>query len=62
MTKATTADLIRKAQGKGMKVIPWTVNDLPAMQRLLEAGADGIISDYPNLFQQLNASGIQQQL
>lgn len=53
--KATTADLIRKAQGKGMKVIPWTVNDLPAMQRLLEAGADGIISDYPNLFQQLNA-------
>lgn len=62
MIKTISADLIPKAQGKGMKVIPWTVNDLPAMRQLLEAGADGNTSDHPNLFQQLKTSDIQQQL
>jgi glycerophosphoryl diester phosphodiesterase len=35
---------------KGMKVIVWTVNTLPEMQKMLNLGVDGIISDYPNLF------------
>ncbi|MFY0591885.1 glycerophosphodiester phosphodiesterase family protein [Roseivirga sp.] len=33
---------------KGMKVIPWTVNDLKTMKRLVDIGVDGIITDYPN--------------
>lgn len=33
---------------KGMKVIPWTVNDRDRMERLIEMGVDGIITDYPN--------------
>ncbi|MGW8121165.1 glycerophosphodiester phosphodiesterase [Roseivirga echinicomitans] len=39
-------DLIHK---KGMKVIPWTVNDRKDMERLVAEGVDGIITDYPNL-------------
>lgn len=33
---------------KGMKVIPWTVNDRYRMEKLIEMGVDGIITDYPN--------------
>ena len=36
-----------------MKVIPWTVNDLKTMQQLIGMGVDGLISDYPQLFNQL---------
>lgn len=33
---------------KGMKVVPWTVNEVNIMKRLIEIGVDGIITDYPN--------------
>jgi glycerophosphoryl diester phosphodiesterase len=36
------------AHNKGMKVVPWTVNTQKDMQRLLEWGVDGIITDYPD--------------
>jgi glycerophosphoryl diester phosphodiesterase len=48
-----TAVLIQKCHEKGIKVIPWTVNTLKRMEKLKAMGVDGIISDYPNLFQQL---------
>ena len=38
-------DLIHE---KGMKVIPWTVNDRKDMERLVADGVDGIITDYPD--------------
>lgn len=44
-----TAEIVRSLQGKGMKVIPWTVNTSEQMKALLEMGVDGIITDYPNL-------------
>lgn len=31
-----------------MKLIPWTVNDPSDMQKLIELGVDGIITDYPD--------------
>jgi glycerophosphoryl diester phosphodiesterase len=34
----------------GIKVLPWTVNDKAGIDRLKALGVDGIISDYPNLF------------
>jgi|TARA_Y100000310_G_scaffold101118_2_gene99023 glycerophosphoryl diester phosphodiesterase len=34
---------------KGMKINAWTVNSQPAMEWLLRKGADGIISNYPEL-------------
>lgn len=33
---------------KGIKVIPWTVNEVGDMKKLMEMGVDGIITDYPN--------------
>jgi glycerophosphoryl diester phosphodiesterase len=42
--------LIEKCHQQNIKVIPWTVNDKPAITRLKEWGVDGIISDYPDLF------------
>jgi glycerophosphoryl diester phosphodiesterase len=45
-----TAELIKKCHNQKIKVIPWTVNDRKEMERLKGLGVDGIISDYPNLF------------
>lgn len=33
---------------RGIKVVPWTVNEMADMQRLVEMGVDGIITDYPD--------------
>ncbi|MEP2024924.1 glycerophosphodiester phosphodiesterase family protein, partial [Reichenbachiella sp.] len=35
-------------QSQGIQVIPWTVNETEDIQRVLDWGVDGIISDYPN--------------
>ncbi|CCQ45890.1 glycerophosphoryl diester phosphodiesterase family protein [Pseudarthrobacter siccitolerans] len=43
-----TADMVERAHAKGMQVIPWTVNDQPTMRALIEAGVDGLITDYPD--------------
>ncbi len=47
------AGLIKKAHARGIKVTPWTVNNLPEMKRLKSLRVDGIITDYPNLFKDL---------
>ncbi len=39
---------VRFCHQRGMKLIPWTVNDPGAMRRLVQLGVDGIITDYPN--------------
>ncbi len=33
----------------GMKLIPWTVNELKEIEKLKSMGVDGIITDYPDL-------------
>lgn len=35
---------------KGLKIIPWTVNEKPRINELVKMGVDGIITDYPDLF------------
>lgn len=45
-----TKESVERCHQKGMKVIPWTVNDLGEMKALKTLGVDGIISDYPDLF------------
>jgi glycerophosphoryl diester phosphodiesterase len=44
-----TEDLIREALDLGLKVLPWTVNEAAAMQRLIEWGVDGLITDRPDV-------------
>lgn len=51
--RLVTPKLIRDCHAKGMKVVPWTINDLPEMKRQKEMGVDGLISDYPNLYREL---------
>jgi glycerophosphoryl diester phosphodiesterase len=36
-----------------MKLIPWTVNDVKSMRRLIRLGVDGIITDYPNFIEKV---------
>lgn len=40
-----TPELIERAHGAGYRVLVWTVNDPPEARRLVETGADGIITD-----------------
>jgi glycerophosphoryl diester phosphodiesterase len=45
-----TPELVKYCHSKGIKVIPWTVNDKQKIELLKNMGVDGIISDYPDLF------------
>jgi glycerophosphoryl diester phosphodiesterase len=45
-----TKAVVDAAHNKKLKVIPWTVNDKAAIEKLQQMGVDGIITDYPNLF------------
>ena len=51
--RLATKDLIEAVHAKGMKFVPWTVNTLEEMKALKALGVDGIITDYPNLFKDL---------
>ncbi len=42
--------LVKKCHANNMKLIPWTVNNKKEIDRLKLLGVDGIITDYPNLF------------
>ena len=42
--------LLQSCHRKNIKLVAWTVNEKADITRLKQAGADGIISDYPNLF------------
>ncbi|MEP7108401.1 MAG: glycerophosphodiester phosphodiesterase [Ferruginibacter sp.] len=42
--------LIDACHDKKIKIIPWTVNDKETINYLKQLGVDGIITDYPNLF------------
>jgi glycerophosphoryl diester phosphodiesterase len=39
---------VARAHELGLGVLPWTVNDPGTMRALLEAGVDGLVTDYPD--------------
>ena len=50
---------VKEAQALGLKVLAWTVNERKAMNDLLDMGVDGLITDRPDLAQEvLRARGI----
>lgn len=50
-----TAAMVRHAHAHGVRVVPWTVNDVPTMGKLIDDGVDGIITDYPDRLRALLA-------
>ena len=45
-----------RAHDLGLAVVPWTINDEATMNTQIDAGADGIITDYPTLLRQVMAA------
>ncbi len=50
---AATPAQIRRAHKRGMKVYVWTVNDPVQMSVMISRGADGLITDYPDVAQRV---------
>lgn len=49
----TTFEMVDRAHELGLKIIPWTVDHVPSMEYLLDAGVDGIITNYPDVLREL---------
>ncbi len=47
--RVVSRPFVRAAHERGLEVHVWTVNDAAAMERVLSYGADGIITDYPDV-------------
>lgn len=46
--RAVGEQMVRRAHERGMRLIPWTVNDVARMRELKAMGCDGLITDYPD--------------
>ena len=51
--KIVSARTVRLARTIGVPLIVWTINEVDEMQRLLDLGVDGIITDRPDLLRAL---------
>lgn len=47
------AKKVKYLQKKGIKVIPWTINKKEDMQKIIDFGVDGLITDYPDRYFEL---------
>jgi glycerophosphoryl diester phosphodiesterase len=43
-----TKAMVQEAHAMRIKVIPWTIDDEPTMNKLIDDGVDGLITDYPD--------------
>jgi len=51
-----TPERIAQAHALALEVLPWTVNDPADMARLIDAGVDGVITDYPDRLRDVMAA------
>jgi glycerophosphoryl diester phosphodiesterase len=47
---------LKEAKALGLKVLVWTVNDAPTMERMLDLGVDGLITDRPDIARKVLAA------
>ena len=45
--------VVKQCKDLGIKLIPWTINEVKRMKELKQMGVDGMISDFPNLYAEL---------
>lgn len=45
--------LVDRCHEMGVKIIPWTVNSVKEIKYFMSLGVDGVITDYPNLIEQI---------
>lgn len=45
---AVTPELVSRAHALGLAVLPWTVNEVADAERVVAAGVDGLVTDYPD--------------
>jgi glycerophosphoryl diester phosphodiesterase len=43
-----TAELVSDAHARGLRVIPWTINETADLMRAFSLRVDGLITDYPD--------------
>ena len=48
-----TQEIINELHTENILVIPWTINEIPEMEKLIDWGVDGIITDYPDRIKEL---------
>jgi len=48
-----TAELVDRCRQVNIKIVPWTVNTVNEMKAMKAFGVDGIITDYPNYFKEI---------
>ena len=46
--KDVTSELVQEAHSLSLIVCTWTVNEIEDMENMIDAGVDGIMTDYPN--------------
>ncbi len=51
-----TRELVEKAHAVGLRVVPWTVNDVGQMAELVALGVDGLVTDEPALAREVARS------
>jgi glycerophosphoryl diester phosphodiesterase len=51
----TTKEMVDRAHARGIRVIPWTVDDRPTMEKLMDDGVDGIITNHPDRLREVMA-------
>jgi glycerophosphoryl diester phosphodiesterase len=54
--RVVTRDLIVAAHAVGLRVVPWTVNDVRHMAELVDLGVDGLVTDEPALAREVALS------